>query len=239
MNDLLTPELINQAVIPILFSFGSLVISVFAGFLFLNNRNKKEINRVDARNVEITTENEQFREDLRVKEDTLHALRRELDDLRAKLNERESRLDLLTQQFTALNDRATKLEDRITETQNQLESERKFAQGRVDAESGARQKAELKATELQAEVKVLRMEKDALAQRLEDQANLHKAEMAALHEQTARLETESRMLSASIEDRIRTVTAPLVAQIEALKSERAALENRICELETKGTDPDA
>jgi len=239
MNDLLSPELINQALIPVLFAFGSLVASVFTGFLFLNNRNKKEINRVDARNVELTTENERFREDLRMKEDTLHAMHRELDDMRNKLDERERRLDMLTQQFTALNARAAKLEDRITETQALLESERKYAQGRVDAESMARQKAELKATELQAEVKVLRTEKDALAQRLEDQSGLHKAEITVLREQTARLETESRLLAASIEDRIRTVTGPLVTKIEVLTKEREALETRIRELETKGVDPDA
>lgn len=239
MGDLLSPELITQALGPFVIAFASLAVSVFTGFLFLNNRNKREINRVDARNVELTTENEKVREDLRVKEDTLHAMRRELDDLRAKLDERERRLDLLTQQFTALNERATKLEDRITDTQNLLESERKYAQGRVEAESGARQKAELKATQLEAEVKILRTEKDALAQRLEDQATTHKAEMAALQAQTARLESESRLLAASIEDRVRTATRPLVDQIEGLKHEREALEQRVKELESKGTDPDA
>lgn len=239
MNDLLSPEAIGQALVPFVVAFVSLAVSVFTGFVFLNNRNRKEINRVDQRNVELTAENEKFRQDLRDKEDDLHAMRRELDDLRVKLDERDRRLEMLTAQLTELSGRATKLEDRLSDMQGLLESERKFAQGRIDAESGARQKAELKATQLQSQVDVLRTEKDALAQRLEDQALAHRSQIEMLQQTTARLESESRLLSASIEDRVRSATLKLVEQIEGLKQEREALERRVKELESKGADPDA
>lgn len=239
MNDLLSPEAIGQALVPFVVAFVSLAVSVFTGFVFLNNRNRKEINRVDQRNVELTAENEKFRQDLRDKEDDLHAMRRELDDLRVKLDERDRRLELLTVQLTELSGRATKLEDRLSDMQGLLESERKFAQGRIDAESIARQKAELKATQLQSQVDVLRTEKDALAQRLEDQALAHRSQIEMLQQTTARLESESRLLSASIEDRVRSATLKLVEQIEGLKQEREALERRVKELESKGADPDA
>ena len=239
MNDLLSPEAIGQALVPFVVAFVSLAVSVFTGFVFLNNRNRKEINRVDQRNVELTAENEKFRQDLRDKEDDLHAMRRELDDLRVKLDERDRRLEMLTAQLTELSGRATKLEDRLSDMQGLLESERKYAQGRIDAESMGRQKAELKATQLQAQVDILRTEKDALAQRLEDQTTAHRSQIEMLQQTTARLESESRLLSASIEDRVRSATQKLVEQIEGLKQEREALERRVKELESKGADPDA
>lgn len=234
----MTPESLGNALVPIVGALVLLAATVLGAFTMLTRRTDKEIKRVDERNVELTTENEVLREQFRLSQDERHTMKRELDDIRKERDMLMARLDGLGQQLTDALTRIGKQEDRLTALQGELESERRFSQGRIDATEGARQKAELKAVQLEAEVRTLIVQKDALAQRLEDQAVAHKAEMEMLKAQAAKLEAESRLLSKSIDDRVRTATEAatreLRQELDKIVKERGHLESRLHELESKG-----
>lgn len=232
MDSFLSPDALTQALLPLAVGFATLAATVFAMFAFILNRMRKIIEKQDAEKAEISTDREKTVEKLRVREDEMHVLRRELADMKEDLKARDIRLDEMSRQMTELIVRANRQDEEISRLRGEQESDRKFYQGKIDAEVNARQKSDVERIKLEGQLAAANIERDAMARRLEDQTKLYTVQMSEM-------DLRYKQLEQSIPERVSTATAPLSARVDELTRTNSALETRILELEKKGTDPDA
>lgn len=232
MDSLISTESLTQALLPFVVGFATLAATVFAMFAFILNRMRKIIEKQDAEKVEISADREKTVEKLRVREDEMHLMRRELADMKEELKARDTRLDEMSKQMTELIVRANRQDEEIARLRGEQESDRKFYQGKIDAEVAARQRSDVERTKLEGQLAAANIERDAMARRLEDQTKLYTAQMSEM-------DLRRKQLEQSIPDRVSTATAPLSARVDELTRTNSALETRIQELEKRGVDSDA